>query len=155
MRRLRMDMIRWDRDVEAPFREFESLQDEINRLFDLTRSPTSRGLFERTFSPALDVVENSDSYGVMCDLPGVDIKDLEISVADNVLTIKGEKKELLCGGSDVYSEQMSSGKFQRTVSLPLSVQADKVEAVLKDGVLKLILPKSEELKPKQITVKAT
>jgi len=50
---------------------------------------------------------------------------------------------------------MSSGKFKRTVSLPLSVQADKVEAVLRDGVLKLILPKSEELKPKQITVKAT
>jgi HSP20 family protein len=99
-------------------------------------------------------VENADSYGVLCDLPGTDIKDLEISVADNVLTIKGEKKKEKKGeDSSVFLEEMTSGRFQRTLSLPLPIDPEKVEAVLKDGVLKIILPKKEEVKPRQVTVK--
>jgi HSP20 family protein len=149
-----MDLLTWRDGIADPFRDFEDLQDEINRLFDLARSPEPRGIFERTFSPALDVVENPDSYGVVCDLPGIDIKDVEIQISGNVLTLKGEKKRQKADSGQVYREELPWGRFQRTMQLPLPVDPDKVEAVLKDGVLKVILPKKEEHKPKQITVKS-
>ncbi len=150
-----MDMLAWRDGIADPFRDFEDLQDEINRLFDLARGPEPRGIFERTFSPALDVVENPDSYGIICDLPGIDIKDVEIQMSGNVLTIKGEKKkEMKAGTERVFREEVTAGRFQRTLQLPLPVDPDKVEAVLKDGVLKIIVAKKEEHKPKQITVKS-
>ena len=150
-----MDLIRWGNGLVDPFIEFESLQDEINRLFDGMRVPETRGLFDRTFSPAVDVLEHSDAFEVVCDLPGVELKDIETSVTANVLTIKGERKE--AGGpaeKDTYRNDRRLGVFQRTLQLPLPVNTGQVEAVLKDGVLRIKLPKQEELKPRQITVKA-
>lgn len=150
-----MDLIRWSNNLADPFREFETLQDEINRLFDTTRWPESRGLYDRAYSPAVDVMETADAYEVLCDLPGMDITDIDLSVADNVLTIKGEKrKQEKKPEASVYTEELASGRFQRTLSFPLPVDADKVDAMLKDGVLRISLPKREEVKPKQITVKA-
>jgi len=150
-----MDLIRWGNGLADPFIEFESLQDEINRLFDGMRVPEPRGLFDRAFSPAVDVVEHGDSFEVICDVPGVELKDIETSITANVLTIKGERKE--AGGqadNDTYRSDRRLGMFQRTLQLPLPVNASQVEAVLKDGVLRIKLPKQEELKPRQITVKA-
>jgi HSP20 family protein len=90
-----MDTVRWRNDPADPFLEFESLQDEINRLFDLTRTPEPRGIFERTFSPAVDVIENPESFEVLCDVPGIEIKDIEISLAGGVLRIVLPKQEQL------------------------------------------------------------
>jgi HSP20 family protein len=150
-----MDLIRWSDTLADPFPEFETLQDEINRLFDTTRWPESRGLYDRAYSPPVDVMETADAYGVVCDLPGMDIKDIDLSVAENVLTLKGEKRrQEKKPEASVYMEELASGRFQRTLSFPLAVDADKVEAVLKDGVLTVTLPKKEEVKPKQVTVKA-
>jgi len=150
-----MDLIRWSGSLADPLREFETLQDEINRLFATTRWPENRGLYDRAYSPAVDVTETADAYEVLCDLPGMDIKDVDLSVADNVLTVKGEKrKQEKKPDTAVFKEELSSGSFQRTISFPLPVDADKVDAVLKDGVLRIRLPKREEGKPKQITVKA-
>jgi HSP20 family protein len=150
-----MDLIRFRNGVADPFQEFESLQDEINRLFDLTRVPESRGIFERTFSPAVDVLEKAESFEVLCDLPGIEISDVEISITGSVLTVKGEKKtESAHEAARTYREEVKEGRFQRTLQLPLPVDPEKVEAVLKDGVLRIVLPKHEELKPRQITVKA-
>ena len=150
-----MDLIRWGNGLSDPFMEVETLQDEINRLFDSARVAEPRGLFERTFSPAIDVLESDDGFEVLCDMPGIEIKDVEISIAGSVLTIKGERK---AGGSagngNVYKTDTKAGRFQRTVQLPLPVDPDKVDAVLKDGVLQVALPKDEELKPRQISVKA-
>jgi len=150
-----MDLIRWGNSLSDPFMEVETLQDEINRLFDGARVAEPRGLFERTFSPAIDVLESDDGFKVLCDIPGIEIKDIEISIAGSVLTIKGERK---AGGSagngNVYKTDTKAGRFQRTVQLPLPVDPDKVDAVLKDGVLQIALPKDEELKPRQISVKA-
>jgi HSP20 family protein len=150
-----MDLIRWGNGLSDPFMEFETLQDEINRLFDGARVTEPRGLFERTFSPTIDVLESDDGFEVLCDMPGIEIKDVEISVAGSVLTIKGERK---AGGStgngNVYKTDTKLGRFQRTIQLPLPVDPDKVDAVLKDGVLQIALPKDEELKPRQISVKA-
>ena len=150
-----MDPMRWRNGSTDPFQEFENLQDEINRLFDVARVPESRGIFERTFSPAVDVIENPDSFEVLCDVPGMEIADMEISIAGSVLTIKGEKKPSVeKDGARTYREEMRVGRFQRTLQLPLAVDPARVDAVLKDGILAITLPKHEELKPRQIAVKA-
>jgi HSP20 family protein len=151
-----MDLIRWGNGLARPFLEFETLQEEINRLFDdLGRVAEPQGLFEGAYSPAVDMIESPEKFEVLCDVPGIDIGDIEISIAGNVVTIKGEKKG---SGSrtngSVYKADMGHGRFQRTLQLPLTVDADHVEAVLKDGVLSIVLPKHEELKPRQIAVKA-
>ena len=147
-----MDLTRWN--VADPLLEFENLQEEINRLFEGSRPPGPRGIFERSYSPAIDVVETPESYMVMCDLPGVELKDVEISVAGSILTLKGEKRRRAEGkGGRDLREDFIYGKFQRTLQLPLAIDADRVEAVLKDGVLTITLPKREELKPRQISVK--
>ncbi len=148
-----MAIIRWNQGFPDPFREMERIQEEINRLFNFSRIPESAGIFDRAVSPAIDIVENNDSFIVTSDLPGVKPGDLEISVTENVLTIKGEKKAEN-EKARVYRKETWEGSFQRTVSMPMSVDADKVEASLKDGVLTLVLPKREEHKPKQISVKA-
>ena len=152
-----MDLIRWGNGFHDPFEGFDELQEEINKLFeDATRTPGPRGIFERTFSPAVDVMEGADSYRVVCDLPGMDREDIEISISSNVLTLKGEKKAAPKQGSDqLYREETSVGRFQRTLQLPLAVDADKANAVLRNGVLTIQLPKREDVKPRQIAVKAS
>jgi len=149
-----MAIIRWkDRDAYDPWNDFRRLQNEINDLFDFDRLPSSTGLFDRSFSPAIDVVEGSNDYTVTCELPGLDQKEIDVSIASNVLTIKGQKKdEREEKKGKYYKKESWSGSFQRTLPLPTSVAADKVKADLKDGVLTIVLPKKEEAKPKQIAV---
>ena len=150
-----MNPMRWRNGSTDLFQEFEDLQDEINKLFEVTRVPESRGIFERTFSPAMDVIENPESFEVLCDVPGMEIGDMEISIAGSVLTLKGEKKSTVDKDeARTYREEMRAGRFQRTLQLPLAVDASRVDAVLKDGILTITLPKQEELKPRQIAVKA-
>jgi len=150
-----MALVRWyDRDLE-PVGNFNWLQRQINELFDFPRFPESQGLFDRRVSPAIDVVEHPDSFTVECDLPGIDQKDIDVSIASGVLTIKGEKKtEEKSEKNKVYKKETWEGSFQRTVSLPTGVDADKVEAAFTDGVLKITLPKREEAKIKKIELKA-
>ncbi|HUI71268.1 MAG TPA: Hsp20/alpha crystallin family protein, partial [Spirochaetia bacterium] len=95
-----MNLIRWADG-------FDELQEEINKLFeDVTRAPGPRGIFERTFSPAVDISETPDFYRVVCDLPGMDMEDIEISISSNLLTIKGEKKAAQKQKSDqLYREE--------------------------------------------------
>ena len=148
-----MDLIRWRNGSSDLFQDFETLQEEINRLFDFTRAPEPRGIFERTFSPAVDITESADGYEVLCDVPGLDITDIEISLSGAVLTLKGEKKTGAKDG-DTYREERTEGRFQRTLQLPTLVDADKVDAALRDGVLRITLPKHAATKPRQIAVTA-
>jgi len=150
-----MALVRWyDRDLE-PVGTFDWLQRQINELFDFPRFPESQGLFDRRVSPAIDVIEHTDRFTVECDLPGIDQKDIDISIASGVLTIRGEKKtEKKSEKSKVYKKETWEGSFQRTVSLPTGVDGDKVEATFTDGVLKITLPKREEAKTKKIELKA-
>jgi len=149
-----MAIIRWkDRDVYDPWQDFKRLQNEINNLFDFDRMPTSTGLFDRSFSPVIDVIENTNDYTVTCELPGLDQKEIDVSIASNVLTIKGQKKdEHEDKKGKFYKKESWSGSFQRTLSLPMSVEGDKIKAELKDGILTIVLPKKEEAKPRQIAV---
>ncbi len=150
-----MDPIRWRDGIADPFVEFETLQQEINRLFDFTRAPEPRGIFEGAYSPAVDVIEEPESFEVLCDVPGLEIADMEISVAGSVLTLKGERKGTgSSNGHTAYREEGHVGRFQRTLQLPMAIDPDRVEASLKDGVLRIVLPKHEQHKPRQIAVKA-
>ena len=139
----------WD-----PAGELDRIRREIDEMFaPATNGFFSDGLFDRGFSPALDVVENDDGFLVSIDLPGVDRKDLEISVADNVLTVKGEKKDMLEDkDGKVFRKESWEGSFHRTLSLPHGVDANKIDAKMHDGVLEISLPKREEAKPRQISV---
>jgi HSP20 family molecular chaperone IbpA len=91
-----MDLMKWkDRPSQDSWNNLRSLQKEINALFDDDFFPASAGLFDRTFSPAVDLVEQADNYLVTCELPGMENSDIDVQVADNVLTIKGEKNPSL------------------------------------------------------------
>lgn len=155
-----MAIVRWkNRDLASPWgkndpwADFKSLQDEINELFDIDRFPTTAGLFDRSVSPAIDIVEGDHDFTVTCELPGLDQKDIDVSIASNVLTLKGQKKdEREEKKGKYYKKESWSGSFHRTLLLPASVSADKISAELKDGILTIILPKKEDAKPKQITV---
>lgn len=149
-----MALVRWkNRDLYDPWANLRSLQEEINDLFDIDRPTTTSGLFDRSVSPAIDVVEGEHAFTVLCELPGLDQKDIDVSVESNVITIKGEKKtEREEKKGKFFKKESWSGAFQRTLPLPSSVDVEKIDASLKDGILTVVLPKKEEAKPKQITV---
>lgn len=154
-----MSLVRWN-----PTRELTSfpsgilnMQREINRMFDSffrdgvaddgTPAPSM-------WSPAVDVAEHENEYRVKVELPGVSKDDVKITMQENVLTIRGEKKqETETKESNLHRIERSYGTFQRSFSLPTTVKTDKIEAAHKDGILTIILPKAEEAKPKQIEVK--
>ncbi|UCD58800.1 MAG: Hsp20/alpha crystallin family protein, partial [Candidatus Hydrogenedentota bacterium] len=113
------------------------------------------GPFEWDWAPAVDVVEHDDKMVVKAELPGMTEKDVDISVEENVLTIKGEKKtEEEKKEKSYHRLERSYGMFQRSFILPTWVTPDKAKASFKDGVLEIELPKSEEVKPKQVKIKA-
>lgn len=107
------------------------------------------------FSPAMDVYQDKDKVYVETPLAGVDPKDVDITVENDVLTVKGEmKKESEVDEKNYYRKEIRSGSFYRSVALPAHVIADKAEADSKDGMLKITIPKAPEAKPKTIKIKA-
>jgi len=150
-----MARLRWRNEVYDPFVEVDRLRDEINELFEAPRFPNVRGLFDRPASPAVDVTEDAEQYEVSCDVPGLKREEVEVTLAQGVLTIKGEKKSpKRSAATRVFRDESWEGKFQRTISLPGDVDSAKVKADLHDGVLTISLPKREEAKPKQIAIQA-
>jgi HSP20 family protein len=150
-----------------PWHPLESLRREVDRLFDDFnfgwRAPFGRSLFDvhpfwsRSSSPAVDVTETEKAYEVAVELPGIDEKNVEVKFADDVLTINGEKKEEKEEKKkDYYLSERSYGSFQRSFQVPTSVDADKIEASFKKGVLTVTLPKSADAQrsEKKIAVKA-
>jgi len=151
------DLTIWKPFTEvAPFREFERMRRDMDRLWD---SFLEGGLRRRTeeggeWLPSLDVSETKNELVVKAEVPGMDAKDIDISLSDGMLTIKGEKKqEKEEKEADYHLVERSYGAFVRSVQLPKEVKADKINASYKDGVLKITLPKSEEVKKKEIKIK--
>lgn len=140
------DIMRWP---EVP--GLGSLQREMDRLFeDFFR----RGGLPIRWGPAVDVMETADSVIVKAELPGIESKDVDISVSGDTLTIKGEKKEEREEkGKSFYRAERSYGSFCRTITLPADVEAEKAKADYKNGVLEITLPKSEKVKAKRIPIK--
>ena len=146
-----MAIVRWS----DPFREFTHLQDRINRVFNDTYGRADDGLTTSgAWVPPVDVYQNGDHEVVlMAELPSMKREDIDITVDDGTLTIKGEKRV----PSDLKEEQFHRierryGAFSRSFSLPQTVDAGKVAAEYKDGVLTVRLPMREEAKPRQIKV---
>lgn len=154
------------------WRPFESLRREMNRLFDEVdrgdfRFPFGRALFgleaprERVaawrLEPVVDVVERDKAYELTAELPGVDASDVEVKVSSGMLTIEGEKKAAKEEKrKDFYFSERRYGSFQRAFALPEGVDADKIEASFRNGVLKIVLPKTAEAlkQEKKVAVKA-
>jgi len=133
-----------------------SMQREINNLFDtfFRGSVEDSGLVPTAWNPAVDITEHDSTFVVKVELPGVSKDDVRITIQDNMLTIRGEKKqEKEIKGTNVHRTERSYGVFQRSFNLPSSVRADAIEAKYADGVLNINLPKAEEAKRKEIEVK--
>ena len=139
-------------DLAQAFDRFAVLRGELDRLFDSSFGPAFRtpGSFHR-WTPALDVYQDKDQFTVVAELPGLKKEEIELSLHDGVLTISGERKQEK-KGEEGYRNERFFGRFQRSVTLPASVDGNKVKATYQDGILKVVLPKAEEAKPKQIEV---
>jgi len=131
-------------------REFDDL---VNRFFG--PEPWSMGrLFGQGFSPAIDIKETEDEFVVKAEMPGIDQKDLNVSLSGDVLTISGEKKEEKEEeGENIHRIERSFGSFSRSFNIPGEIQEDKIEAKYKEGILILKLPKSESTRKKAINIK--
>jgi HSP20 family protein len=139
-----MKLIQCERPGLSGFGRLTNLQDELDRLFE---SPL------RAWAPVLDVREDADNFVIRAELPGLKREEIDVSLQDDTLVISGERKvEKVEEGVEVHRQERYYGKFQRTLTLPEPVAADKVKAEYKDGVLSITLPKTEQAKPKKIDV---
>ncbi len=142
-------LTRWD-----PFREMMALRNTMERLMEDVERPLWRAETPEFLRLAVDVSETDDSFIVKASLPGINPEDLDISMTDNVLTIKGEiKMEEEKEGEKYHIRERRYGRFMRSLTFPVPVDADKIEATYENGVLTLVLPKAEEAKPKKIEIK--
>jgi HSP20 family protein len=140
----------------TPFRDFERMKEEMDCFWDsfLEGAFWKRGEDGTQRFPSLDVSETKNDFVVKAELPGMDLKDIDVSLNDGMLTIRGEKKQEKEEKEENYHLiGRSYGTFSRSVSLPRDVNHDKVNASYKDGVLRVVLPKSEETKKKEIKIK--
>ncbi len=152
-----MALIKWrSPDIFEPFRDLLDLQREMNRLFDASlgrRVAKGQDIAETAWVPAVDIYDNKDNLVIKADLPGMTQKDIDVSVEDDVLRIKGEKKkETETKEKNFYRVERTYGVFERSFTLPSNVDATRIKATYKDGVLELVLPKKEGARPKQIKV---
>jgi HSP20 family protein len=131
-----------------------NLRDELDSLFELPflSNFASQSQLFSGWTPALDLYQSNDNVVAVVELPGMRKEDIEISLHDGTLTISGERKHASSNGDKAERSERYVGKFRRSISLPTRVDASKVTATYKDGILIVTLPKAEEAKPKQIQV---
>jgi HSP20 family protein len=145
-----MAIVRWE-----PFRELATLQNEMNRLFNTAfeTPPGNGGTTPRRWMPAMDLVENEDSFLLRADLPGLSEDDIKIEVEDNVLTLSGERKSEHETKQEGYHRvERAFGAFSRALTLPKGVDPESVTAHFDRGVLEVRIPKPEEQKPRRISI---
>ena len=145
-----MAIVRWE-----PFRDLVTTQREFDRLFKEAFTPLfgEGELSTRTWAPPVDIYETENDIVLKAELPGVDPKDVEVRVEDSTLYLKGERKfEKEVKDENYHRVERSYGSFARSFSLPNSINAEKVKAEYKDGLLTLTLPKREEAKPRTVKI---
>jgi len=152
-----MHLIRYQAPNLAPWSaadHWSNLRDEFNSFFEMPfRSSFGQaGQLFTGWSPALDLYESGDNVVAVVELPGMRKEDIDISLHDGTLTISGERKRESANGEKAQRTERYVGTFRRSITLPTRVDAGKVGATYQDGILKVILPKAEEAKPKQIKV---
>jgi len=145
-----MSIRRWD-----PFDELASLRESMERLFDdffTTRRP-ARALAPTVWEPAIELYETDTDVVFRAEMPGIDPKHVDVTVSEDTLIIKGESKaEQEQKGRSYYRREMRYGMFERSVSLPTSVQSDQAKASFKNGVLEVRVPKAERARAKTVKV---
>jgi HSP20 family protein len=151
---INMAMVRWTprNDLWDPFASLADIQDEMNRLFDTSLRRGGRA-FDGQFIAPCDIYEEKDKLVVRFDLPGLHKDAVSVTLQEGILMVKGERKLQAPKEATYYTQERVSGAFTRTIQLPVAVDAGKIAAHFRDGVLEIAMPKSEEAKPKQIEVK--
>ncbi len=144
--------------LSDPFRELDRMRREMERIWGgfLPERAAGRGEIQEfaEWFPEFDISETKNEIIVRAEIPGIDPKDVNVSLVDNMLTIKGEKKQQLEEKDENYHFiGRNYGTFARAIALPREVQGEKVKASYRDGVLKIVLPKSEEAKEKEVQIK--
>jgi len=145
-----MALVRWE-----PFREIDTLQREMNRLFDRLTTP-EEGTFAApglSFIPPAEIHETEDQIQLKIELPGLEAKDLDVQVTAESVAIRGERRsETKVEEKGMVRSEFRYGQFQRVIPLPTRIQNDKVTAEFANGILALTLPKAEEEKNKVVKV---
>jgi HSP20 family protein len=143
-----MAIVRWD-----PVRELDSLQSDMNRLFDGFFGGRAGNDQHRRWIPAMDLVETEDRLVLRADLPGLEEDDVNIEVKDGVLTISGERKsEHEEKGEGFYRVERAFGSFSRSLTMPQGIDTDAISADFDRGVLEVKIPKPEERKPTRVQI---
>ena len=146
-----MSIVRYD-----PFRDLRTLQEEVNRLFstNLTRAfGDDEGIARGAWAPSVDIYENKDQIVLEAELPGMNQEDFDLSIENNVITLRGERKFEKADETDNYHRvERSYGAFTRSFTLPQTVSAEGAVAEYNNGVLRVTLPKREETKARRIQV---
>jgi len=137
-----------------PFRELRTMQEQMNRLLDLAwNREAGEELKEGVWQPPVDIYEDEESVVIKAEVPDIDQKDIEVRIEDNTLMLKGERKlDQSIQKENYHRVERYYGPFQRSFSLPATIDQEKIKANCERGVLTIILPKREEKKTKQITV---
>jgi HSP20 family protein len=155
-----MVLDRWQPTRRLPWRLFRELEEtgrQFDSLFETSFWPAVWRRLpaqEREWSPAIEVFEKEDKYVIRAELPGLKEEDVEVSVSDETLTMKGEKKtEHEVKEEEYHWSERTYGSFLRTIRLPSNVDAEKIEAEYENGIMEITLPKMAEVKPKKIAVK--
>lgn len=146
-----MSIVRYD-----PFRDLRTLQEEVNRLFtgNLTRTFDDEGIARGSWSPSVDIYENKDQIVLEAELPGMKREDFDVSVENNVITLRGERQFEKKDDSDNYHRvERAYGSFTRSFTLPNTVSTEGATADYRNGVLRVTLPKREETKARRIEIK--
>ncbi|MEO0141548.1 MAG: Hsp20/alpha crystallin family protein [candidate division WOR-3 bacterium] len=140
------EMMRWD-----PFREMAELSERLNRFFEerWMRPWTEEGVW----SPLVNLEETKDAYILRAELPGMDRKDIKLSLTERTLSISGERRwEKKDESATVHRAEIFCGRFQRTISFPAEIDPQKATARYENGILTVELPKSEKAKPREIEI---
>ena len=139
----------------SPGTELRRMQSEIDRLFNDFFPATNgdRHAASATWTPRVDLTETSDAYLIHVDAPGIDKKDISINFQDGLLSISGERKAQEKTEDKMFVRvERSYGRFARTFTIPNAVKADKIKATYNDGVLEILVPKAEEVKPIDVKI---
>ena len=152
-----MAVIRWQTeptDFSEPGSDFDRLRQGMEWLLDSFGAPTP-GFTSRVF-PSINVTEDKDHYYLRAELPGVKCEDLDISVVEDQVSIRGERKiPLEKKEFNYHRRERQEGAFRRSISLPMEIDSNKVKAEMKQGILKVTLPKHERAKPRKIQIAVT
>lgn len=154
-----MSIMRW-----SPMKELEDMRRDMERLFEEVFEPAThrrrrwwgRPAAAGMFVPNIELYDRKSEIVLRIEVPGVDKKDIDLTITDNNLTIKGEvKREEEVKEEDLYTAELTYGGFSRTIPLPVEVDSEKSKATYRNGILQIVLPKKEEAKPKEIKVEVS